>query len=389
MATDDTLEVEGTSAVDPSPPPPPSPTPVPAQYNPWERFGWVMSVIWLVFLAFPISAALTQPTPAKVLGIATVAVFAAVYVYAFVWFPRRGARLRTRTITLGVLVALCVILSTAIGIQSIGLAPFIVAYSVFHQPFKRAIAITFTAVIVMAVFITLADAWQYLWIVVAIVLLVALATGATRWIEVRQFHHTQLENQYRLVTEQERVARDVHDVLGHSLTVITVKSELARRLIDVDPAQAAAEVAEIESLSREALSEIRATVAGLRIVRLDEEIERARTALHSAGIAGEFPADPSAIDPRHRMVAAWVLREAVTNVVRHSRAHTCWVEFGPDHLMITDDGEGVNRTQADDRREEPAAGTGLQGARERVEASGGTLRIAPGPAGGTKVEVRW
>src|SRR5699024_7982901 len=141
-----------------------------------------------------------------------------------------------------------------------------------------------------------------------------------------------------------------------------------RRLIDVDPAQAAAEIGEIESLSREALSEIRGTVAGLRIVRLDEEIDRARTALHSAGIAGEFPADPSVIDPRHRMVAAWVLREAVTNVVRHSRARTCWVEFGPGHLMITDDGDGLGGAQADGQREDLTAGTGLQGVRERVEA---------------------
>src|SRR5699024_3512110 len=214
-------------------------------------------VIWLVFLAFPITAALATPAPGRILGFATIAVFAAVYVYAFVWFPRRGVSLRRRTIALGILVALCVILSTAIGVQAISLVPFIVAYSVFHQPFTRAIALTLTSVVVMSVFITLANAWQSLWIVVAIVLLVALATGATRWIEVRQYHHTQLQNQYRLATEQERVARDVHDVLGHSLTVITVKSELARRLIDVDPAQAAAEVAEIESLSREALSEIR------------------------------------------------------------------------------------------------------------------------------------
>ena len=130
-----------------------------------------------------------------------------------------------------------------------------------------------------------------------------------------------------IVEERERVARDVHDVLGHSLTVVTVKAELAERLVDLDPERAKGELAEIQALSRQALAEIRATVGGLRVARLGDELASARTALAGAGIEAHVPDDPGAVDPRHRTVLAWVLREATTNVVRHSDADACWVEL--------------------------------------------------------------
>jgi len=350
-----------------------------APSDPWERFGWMMSVIWLVFLAFPISSALAKPPLPRALGLAATVVFAVIYVYGFVQFPRRGTKMRIRTLTLVGLAAIGGVLATSIGVEALGLMPFIVAFAIFNQPFPRAVGITIACLVIMAIALTIGGAWRYLWFLCAIVVLVAVATGMTRWIEIRQAHHSQVENQYRLVAERERVARDVHDVLGHSLTVITVKSELARRLIDVDPAQAAAEIGEIESLSREALGEIRATVAGLRVVRLGEELEHASTALTSAGITGHLPGDPAIIDPRYRMVAAWVLREAVTNVVRHSGAQTCWVEFTADRLVVADDGRGIRG----------ATGNGLRGARERAEASGGTLEVGARAGGGTRVEVRW
>ena len=95
-----------------------------------------------------------------------------------------------------------------------------------------------------------------------------------------------MSRELALVAERERVARDVHDVLGHSLTVVTVKAELAERLVDLDPERAKAELAEIQTLSRQALAEIRATVGGLRAARLGDELASARTALAGAGIEG-------------------------------------------------------------------------------------------------------
>ena len=152
------------------------------------------------------------------------------------------------------------------------------------------------------------------------------------------------------------------------------------RLLEADPARARAELAEIQSLTRQALAEIRATVSGLRVARLADELAAAQAALDGAGIEADLPVDPSVVDPRHRIVLAWVLREAVTNVVRHSGATRCVVELGTDRLRVCDDGRGLGRS---------APGNGLRGARERVSTAGGTLTVRPGPEGrGTLVEVQ-
>jgi two-component system sensor histidine kinase DesK len=168
-------------------------------------------------------------------------------------------------------------------------------------------------------------------------------------------------------------------VLGHSLTVVTVKAELAERLVDIDPARAKDELAEIQVLSRQALAEIRATVGGLRAARLDDELASATTAFAGAGIEAHLPEDTTAVDPRHRIVLAWVLREATTNVLRHSDADECWVEIDSNRLTVRDDGRGV---------EGRPEGNGIRGLRERVEAAGGALSITTGPEGhGTVLEV--
>lgn len=352
----------------------------PAQ--PWDRFGWVMSVIWLVFLAFPVAASLQQGWLRRVVGLTAIGAFALVYVYSFVIYPRRGTSPRVRTLTLAGLVGLMLVLATAIGAEALALMPFLVAFTVFHQPFRRALALSLLGLFVLVAVLTATASWPVLWMLVPIVVLVGVATGATRWIEIRQESHVALHDELQRAAERERMARDVHDVLGHSLTVITIKSELARRLIDVDPAQAAAEIGEVEELSREALNEIRATVSGKRTPRLEEELERAAAALASAGISYSPPEDPQVLAGEHRVVAAWVLREAVTNVIRHSRAVQCTVELGASRLAVSDDGVGTGDPHG-------PAGTGLRGIRERVEASGGSLRLTSEPGSGTRVEVAW
>jgi two-component system sensor histidine kinase DesK len=184
-----------------------------------------------------------------------------------------------------------------------------------------------------------------------------------------------------ITEERERVARDVHDVLGHSLTVVSVKAGLAERLIDVDADRARAEVADIARIARESLAEIRATVGGLRAAELAAELAGAREGLLSAGIAVDLPPDPEVVDPSHRPVLGWVLREAVTNIVRHSRASSCRIELAPHTLVVEDDGVGV-----DDRR----MGNGLSGLRERVVLAGGDFSVGPRPDGrGTRLEVSW
>lgn len=179
--------------------------------------------------------------------------------------------------------------------------------------------------------------------------------------------------------ERTRMARDIHDILGHSLTVITVKAELAGRLVDADPARAHTEIAEVEALARGALADVRATVAGFRGLTLSGELAAARVALSAAGIAAELPSGTDAVARPQRELAAWVLREGVTNVVRHSGAQRCAVRLGAHDIEIADDGVGPVETGT--------SSTGLAGLRERVEAAGGRLSVGRSDLGGFSLKV--
>ena len=178
----------------------------------------------------------------------------------------------------------------------------------------------------------------------------------------------------RLAAENERIriARDLHDLLGHSLTTITVKAGLARRLSDADPARALGQIAEVEDLSRRALAEVRAAVSGYRDVTLAGELARGRELLQAAGVAADLPANAGMVDPAHQELLGWAVREGLTNVIRHSRASTCAVRLSPSAVEITDDGAGTAAPP----------GNGLRGLRERVTAVGGTIDAGPlQPAG--------
>jgi len=167
--------------------------------------------------------------------------------------------------------------------------------------------------------------------------------------------------------ERERIARDLHDLLGHTLSVITLKAELAGKLVERDPERAGREIREVERISREALREVRSAVAGYRSEGLQAELGRARLALESAGLRWEYFAQPVALDPGAESVFALALREAVTNVVRHAGAGTCRItleQTGEEtRLEVRDDGRGGSAPE----------GIGLASMRERVEGLGGRL----------------
>jgi two-component system sensor histidine kinase DesK len=169
------------------------------------------------------------------------------------------------------------------------------------------------------------------------------------------------------VAERERIARDLHDVLGHTLSVIILKSELAGKLMDRDPQRAGKEISEVEQISRQALSEVRDTIRGYRARGLEAELAQAKSTLETAGLTVKCEAAHLALPALQESVLAMAVREAVTNVVRHAHAHNCTLRLeqrnGTCHLVIEDDGRGGLQSE----------GNGLRGMRERVEMLGGTL----------------
>ncbi|AEN09704.1 MULTISPECIES: sensor histidine kinase [unclassified Streptomyces] len=187
----------------------------------------------------------------------------------------------------------------------------------------------------------------------------------------------------RSAVEQERLrfSRDLHDLLGHTLSVIVVKSEAARRLAPRDLDAALAQVGDIESVGRQALTEIREAVTGYREGSLDTELNRARSALTAAGIEPVIRRSGPPLTPQTEVLLGWVAREAVTNAVRHSGASRC--EFAVRstrdqvRLTVTDDGTGPV-----DPDGSVGGGTGLKGLTERLAAAGGSLESGPGPKGG-------
>jgi two-component system sensor histidine kinase DesK len=170
------------------------------------------------------------------------------------------------------------------------------------------------------------------------------------------------------VAERERIARDLHDLLGHTLSVIVLKSELASRLAERDPARAIQEIREVEAISREALGEVRAAVTGYRAGGLSGELNRLADALRSAGLEVETVTEPVPLSAAEEGVLAMAVREAVTNVLRHAQARHCRIQVGRSNggcrLEVKDDGRGGGHLRE---------GAGLSGMRERVEAIGGRI----------------
>lgn len=351
--------------------------------NPWVFFGWGMSAVWLGFLVFPAMTVWASPhgLGLRVAGMLALLAFAGVFVYGCgtCWSESASARRPLAHWLFLALVGITGALLLLIGIDVLALTPFLVSFLAFTFSVRSGLggAAVIWAVATLTAWITGAGAeWVNLFLILGIV---SVASFATRIANTRGLEYDRAMDALRLADERERVARDVHDVLGHSLTVVAVKAELAERLLEVDVARARSELAEIRTLTRTALAEVRETVGGLRVAALADEIDSARTALGGAGIRADLPDDLSVVDPRHRTVLAWVLREAVTNVVRHSGARRCRVSLGERTLVVEDDGRGLRG-----RRE----GNGIRGLRERVEGVGGHVDVGPGERGvGTRVEV--
>ncbi|MGH7470029.1 MAG: sensor histidine kinase [Longimicrobiales bacterium] len=329
----------------------------------WTPYAWLIYLP--VFLADPISASRAGAAPAwlwpaTILGLI---VFLVSYFLGY-WPPRR----RLLYIAL---------LQTALGVIfapiNTGSAVFFVygaSFAAMMDNGRRALQMVLLIALIGVIASLITKAPFYFWITaVGVVLLVggvnlhfAQVARSQRKLQLAQDEVEHLA----AVAERERIARDLHDVLGHTLSLIILKSELASKLADREPARAAREIRDVESVARQALQEVRAAIRGYRAT-LAEEVERARALLKAADIDAHFDMAAPELSRPHAETLALALREAVTNVVRHARAQRCTVAVlgNGTHVIlhVSDDGAGSGL----------AEGTGLRGMRERIEALGGTL----------------
>ncbi|WP_408911243.1 sensor histidine kinase [Corynebacterium gottingense] len=305
--------------------------------------------VWLVFLAPAIIAVTADHAHAPGFLSAeagVVLIFCVAYLFSIgsaSYFPR-GWSSRSRVAARWALLVLVALASIPVfGVWAVIFVPYLGALLAYLAPVRAALpAILATGTVVLAVVwrTSPADAPGTAIIAFGLPLLVLVLGVLTR----RKEATTELERDLDLARQREDIATDVHDLLGHTLTVINLKSEVARRAVDNDPEQAKHELAEIAQLSRQSLAEVRATVTRMRTPTLAGELEAARRALSTSGIAAHLP---ECAPTNHDALFSWALRELTTNVIRHSGARNCWVTLTPDTLTVADDGAGFTSTTAD------------------------------------------
>ena len=298
--------------------------------------------------------------------------------YVFLVGRLLQASVAARAAVVGLLLLLTLPAFLVLGTSTTSLWVFVAVAGGMLFPFGAAMAIGVALAVAMLVIDAIAGdplSWELALTLVALTAFMAgFAANVRLNIELRE---TREELAVAAVAaERERIGRDLHDILGHSLTAIAVKAGLARRLLASDPAAAGTEIGDVERLAREALKDVRATASGYREVSLTAELGVAAGVLRAAGIRADLPATADDVDPDAREALGYVLREAVTNVVRHSGARTCRVVLHSRSIEIVDDGDGVDRN--------PTAGTGagLQNLADRMGAQGGSCEAGPGPDGG-------
>jgi two-component system, NarL family, sensor histidine kinase DesK len=356
----------------------------------WRRGGG----FWLVYLAVPLGSAWTHhQLVASIAGTVLLAVFAWAYLFLVPlgWWGTRGARYSYSIV--GVLMALTIASTAIIGENGLMSLIFVAAAAIILLPGRVALVGVAVLAVTSSVLPQFIGPWHQHGLAWSIGISMALASlavfGFSRLIRANAELAAMREEVATLAAERERmrIARDLHDLLGHSLTTVTVKAALAARLFDQDPTRARAEIAEVELLARESLADVRAAVAGYREVRLATELATAREVLEAAGIEAQLPGAVEGMSPEIGGLFGWVVREGVTNVVRHSKATSVRITLDATGIEIVDDGSGCVRKAG--QLATTDAGNGLAGLAERADALGGRLFAGPvdGSASGFRLRV--
>jgi two-component system, NarL family, sensor histidine kinase DesK len=352
----------------------------------WIKIGRLFMVASLAFYVLPISVILTGPFRASDKVIAMAVLLGSALVWSWYWARIASGpdgRFRVLAVALGSLLIGVFTLMTPPQYGSLFVYVVLLVGAAFGWrqaiPLIALAAVAAGALDLIRGASTLSATGELINNVI-----VGLAAVAGRLlIEANQQLSLAREQIARLAVGEERLrfARDLHDLLGHSLSVIALKSELAGRLIKASPGLAAHEVEDIEQVARDALREVRDAVSGYRQPSLNAELAGAREALTAAGIELRAEGEHLPLPPAVEAVLAWAVREGVTNVMRHSRAKRCAIRIfkkdGSVNVEITDDGQGGT----------PEPGSGLRGLRERVLERGGTLTAEPLPHEGFRLRV--
>lgn len=335
----------------------------------WDFFP----LVWLVYLFFPIAEFLGKPHPTTVNVAAALGLglFLLVWTRAFGLWGRPND-LRWKVGGLFLCLALFALGYPVVGMSGVTFPIFGASLIGFTESITVAgwgLFLCLSAMMAPVWFLRGVSGWEVVpYLAFAVVGWYANFASYKHFVANERLRDSRAENEKLVqLAERERIGRDLHDLLGQTLSVIVLKSELASKLSKRDPERAAQEIREVERISREALSEVRAAVRGYRGSGLNAELGRAKVALDSAGVALEYDGEVLDLPRPIEATMEMVLREAVTNVVRHAGATRCKVRLGRAgghfELEVADNGAGGLARE----------GTGLTGMRERVRAVGGSL----------------
>lgn len=345
---------------------------------------------WLVCLIFPLAQVVREPTSLWQAGLRLCALLGFAVGYTWLMWPHPASqKTRVRSwlslLLFGVLLIVVLVFSLVYGPAWLWLFIGVSAIAGLLLPMRAA----FAAVVLLTLlplFLTLSMhgglAGVDLWWLIALLLLVRglgldMIGIARMGSAIRELHAARRElARLAVIEERERLSRDLHDLLGQTLSMITLKSELARHLVTEEPERCAQELSEIEHVARHTLREVREAVAGYRQPALSSELEGARQLLSAAGIDVEIDPLQEVLPPEVDAVLAWTVREGVTNVIRHSRARHCRIHLTHKNGMIGAEvlSDGVPREQVESTAR---PGLGLAGLRERVCMLGGDLEAGP------------
>jgi two-component system, NarL family, sensor histidine kinase DesK len=355
----------------------------------------IFSSVWLAYLAAPVSSLVHDRSSGTELafGLVVTAVFVAAYELALASSAWPARQLQVAVSALLTMAVLLVVASLAFGESWVLLAVYLSVAAVASLPDRLATS-SATAACLLALGLGVGlrlEAGE-----IAGLVLPPLAAGIAMLsfkglLRVNAELRAARQEIARLAVGEERLrfARDLHDLLGHSLSLITLKSELANRLLPEHPERAATEVADVERVARQALAEVREAVSGYRRTTLENELAGARVALEAAGIGWSAELDPGPLPQEVEDALGWTVREGTTNVLRHSHARHCEVRIersgGIVSVEVLDDGRGAEPTSGPDA--EPSGGSGLAGLAERVAARGGRLAAGTRSEGGFRLRV--